>query len=229
ETRMVDGVMYMKFPDSIGRLLGGANAGKWMKLDLSKLGSDASGAALGQSDPTQALAYLEKASDDVKEVGHENVNGADATHYHATIDLGKSVDDAKVPPALRERVKAMWQRHGGTAPTIPADVWIDGDGRLVRMITTVDTAAMAGGALGASGASGFGAALPKVITTLNLSNFGEAVNVVAPPADQVIDLKGLGRNGGGLFGGLGGLGGLSGATGGGTSGVLGVSPALKTS
>ena len=207
ETRMVGGVIYMKFPDSIGRLMGGANAGKWIKLDVSKLGSDASGAALGQSDPAQALAYLEKASNDVKEVGSETVNGVDTTHYHATIDLGKSVDNAKVPPALREKVKRLWQRRGVAAPTIPADVWIDGEGRLVRMKTEVDTAAMLGGALGpsgTSGASGIAGMLPTVTTTLNLSNFGEPVHIEAPPADQIIDLKQSGRNGGGFFGGLGG-------------------------
>jgi hypothetical protein len=216
ETRTVGGVMYMKLPDSIGRLLGGAGGGKWIKVDGASLGGGASGAALGQSDPTQALAYLEKASDDVKNLGAETVNGVSTTHYHATIDLGKSVDNAKVPPALREKVKQLWHRGGEAAPTIPADAWIDGEGRLVRMTTTVDTAAMVGGA---SGASGIGGALPTVTTTLNLSNFGEPVHVEAPPADQVIDLKGLGQTGGGLFGGLGG----------GSLGAPTNPPALKTS
>jgi hypothetical protein len=62
--------------------------------------------------------------------------------------------------------------------------------------------------------------------TIDLYDFGAPVNVVAPPADKVTDLKDFAKSLG--LGGSGAFGDLGGATGG-TSGVLGVAPALKTS
>ena len=178
---------------------------------------------VGQSsDPTKFLAYLEKASDNVQKVGTDTVNGVEATHYHATIDLGKRIDAAKVPPALREHVRQLWTKSGVSAPTLPVDVWVDGEGRVVRMKMDMDLSAYMGGVSGTSGATA-----PTITMTLDLSKFGEPVTVTAPPADQVVDLKDLakkfGINGRGAFGNLGGT------SGGGTSGVLGVVPGTKSS
>lgn len=198
EMRVVDKVSYVKLPASITRFFGGSGSAQWIAIDQSKLGSKTSPfSGLGQSDPTKFLAYIETVSDDVKTVGSDTIRGVDTTHYHATLDLGKAIDQAKIPQALRDKVKGLLQRGGAQVPTIPADVWVDGDGHVRRIRLDVDTASFAGLAAGASGATG---SLPTVTVSMDLYDFGTPVNVQAPPADQIISLKDFGMNGGGPFG-----------------------------
>ena len=212
EMRMVDGVAYMKLPASLGGLLGGSGGEQWMSLSIPKGGAAGAGAFSGvdQSDPTQFLAALQKISDDVTEVGKATVRGVETTQYHATLDLGKSVDNADLPPALRDKVKGFL----GNAPAIPVDVFVDSDGRVRRMTMTMDLGSFMAGVSGASGATGIGE-LPTMNVTVDFYDFGAPVHVEAPPADQIIKMPKLGDLGG--FGDLGDLGGPGASSGGGNT------------
>ena len=187
EIRGVDGTVYMRMPAALQIPL--TEDKPWIAVDVpSDSNSFTSPFALGsQTDPTKALAYLEKVSNDVRAVGSEQVRGVDTTHYTATLDLGKAIDadNSVLPPGVRDNMKEL----AGLFGDIPADVWIDGDGRLRRMTLQLDLGEMFRG-LDPSAAAGSD---HFVITeTVDLFDFGTPVHVEAPPADQVTRMPSLG-------------------------------------
>ncbi len=192
EARTVGGVAYVRLPTIRGFEL---PAGKhWLEVDPSQLGGASAGSPLGLgggSDPTKFLAYLEKVSNSVHEVGSDEIRGVETTHYRASLDLGKAVDRANVPPALRDAAGALLGQFGD----VPVDVWVDAHGLLRRMRMELDLASFLRGA-GASGTSGVSGATPTVTVSLDLYDFGSPVRVVAPPADEVAPLLGNGFTGG---------------------------------
>ena len=193
EERSVDKVVYVQLPASLQGALGLPAGGRWVSMDLSKVGSvSGSIPGLGQSDPKQFLAYLETVSNNVQDLGAAAIRGVGTTHYRATLDLGKSVNVATVPPQLRSALKRLLAKDGGNAPTIPADVWVDAEGRLRRLTLSIDLSAFAGAAGGSAAPSGSAA----VTVSIDLYDFGVPVDVQAPPADQVTQLPGLGGLGG---------------------------------
>ena len=201
EVRSVDKVAYIKMPASMSGILGQLTNGKpWFSIDASKLGGKQQNAlpGVGQSDPTQFLAYLETVSDNVTKVGSEAIRGVDTTHYHVTFDLAKAVNRAGVPASLRGGLsKALGARGAGPA-TIPADVFIDASGRLRRLSMQLGLPQFGGsGGSGGSGAPGLDS---TVTTSIDLYDFGTPVDVQAPPADQIAPLPMFGMNGGGAFG-----------------------------
>lgn len=190
EARSVDGVAYVHLP-------AGLAAGKdWIAIDTRKLGVTPNGGgntALGiggTTNPTKILAYLEKISSSVDTVGTETIRGVETTHYHANIDFAKVVNAEDVPPALHDALSQIDSMIG----TVPADVWIDGNGLLRRARFEMNFASFVSGATGASGASGPG---PTLTMQLDLYDFGTPVNVEAPPPDQVAHLPSLGDLGAG--------------------------------
>jgi hypothetical protein len=209
EMRIIDGVAYMKLPAGLAGLFGGGSGGdKWISVSApagSNSGANPFG-GVGRSDPASVLSGLERISNDVKDVGTEMVRGVETTHYHATLDLKKSIsriDSGELPPGLRDKADALL----GNAPAIPVDVFVDSDGRVRRIATTVDLGSVAAGVSGVSGASGLGD-LPTMHVTVDFYDFGAPVNVVAPPADQIVEMPKLGD-----LGGLGDFGGISGGAG----------------
>jgi hypothetical protein len=185
QARMVDGVMYVNLGDlsgDSGRSLSSVTGGKsWMKLDLGAFGQGSTGAGggLGDANPGGTLDALRGAGD-VQRVGTETLRGVETTHYTATIDPQKALD--KTPAELRDKVQ---KGLDGLGAPVPVDVWIDGDGQTRKIAMDVDTA---------SGA---------VSTKIEYYDFGTAVDVSAPPADDVFDLQDLFGGFGKLLGGAG--------------------------
>ena len=193
ELRLVDKVMYIKYPAVLAQGMGTEKP--WLSMDL--------GAALGdlglpqdslgqfeQTDPTQYLQYLAAVSSDVTEVGHDKLRDVDTTHYHATIDLTKALD--RVPADVAQRLgidpdqlgKSFEQlRTQAGSDELPMDVWVDANGRLRRMRMEM------------------GAASGGVHIDMEMYDYGVDVSVQAPPADEVTDLfsmlGGLGQYGAG--------------------------------
>ncbi len=182
--RIVDGAAYMKVPTSLGGLLGG---GKWLKMpDLGDADSAVPG--LGQSDPSQFLAYLEGASAGVKKVGSESIRGVDTTHYTAVLDLAQAIHRAEVPPELRDEFNNLFGKRGAPS-AMPADVWVDANGLARRIKLQLDLGAFGGDA------PGVGDKVPTITIAMDLYDFGVPVNVKAPPADQVAPFPSLGALG----------------------------------
>lgn len=188
---VMDGtVMYMKFPQAISSELPGGKA--WIKADLQAMGEEL-GVDLGafmqlnQGDPAQMLAYLRGASDDVEELGEEDVRGAATTHYRAQINLRKSVEETAGPlddetrRTLRESVDRLVEITG--VEVIPMDVWIDGEGLARRLAMEFDMK------------------LPEATEKMHMEmsidffDFGVEVDVEPPPADEVLDITELATEG----------------------------------
>jgi len=168
---MLGTTMYMRIPGQEPQ------PGKpWIKLDLAAL-AKASGTQLGgltqgaSNDPTQALALLKGVSSDIQEVGAEQVRGADTTHYKVTLDLRKAANQQS-PAAKKQFARVLEQAQ---VRSVPADVWVDGEGRLRKMRYAMK--------LRPNGATGS----VTVRTAMELFDFGTTVTVARPPASQVTD------------------------------------------
>jgi hypothetical protein len=169
-------VVYQKYPRQLSAQLA---AGKpWLKIDLGVLNRVGAGAiASGQqpNDPTQALNVLKGVSGEVREVGKEKLRDAQTTHYAATLDLEKAAEGAGNNKATIEN---LMEQIG--SKSLPADVWIDGEGRLRKLRYEMTVG-------GARATTQAGASATKVTTTIELFDFGTEVTAKPPPADQVTD------------------------------------------
>lgn len=138
---------------------------------------------LGATDPTQTLEYLRGASSRIDEVGREPVGDVDATHYRATVDLGRSVEPT--PGGRRSLVKAAVEQFRSQFGTteFAVDVWTDDAGLPRRFRFELDLADY-----DRSGRVPEGAIMSF---TMELFDYGEPVDIASPPADQVGDLTAL--------------------------------------
>jgi hypothetical protein len=190
ETVMIGTVVYEKLPASVAGMAPGGAAKPWIKIDLAKLGDIGGGLNLGtlasaqSADPSQAVAYLRGVSTDVKVVGEEKLRGADVTHYRFTIDLAKAAKSA--PESQRALLQQAADLYGGGTP-IPADAWVDGDGRLRKMSYVIDRSNVTIPTDQAASGETFG----RIVTSFELYDFGTEVAAKAPPADQVTDIGSL--------------------------------------
>jgi hypothetical protein len=179
EMRVVDGTIYVHYPEALAQFMGGK---PWLSIsggdELKQLGSNSFG-PLGQADPRQYLEYLATVSSGVEQVGNEKIAGVDTTKYHAVVQFDKALD--QVPQstldqlgideqALAAQLDAM---HGVVGSEMPVDVWIDNDGRLRRMRMDMSVAG------------------EKMSVEMNLDQYGIPVDVAAPPADEVTDMRSM--------------------------------------
>jgi hypothetical protein len=172
------GVLYMKIPSLLADQLGGT---EWLKLDLAKATEkvadvDVSGVTRAASgDPGIALDNLNGATA-VTAVGDERVRGDLTTHYRATIDTAKAIDAAS-----SDQKDALSKADDvfGTK-TVPAEIWIDREGRMRRLRLAVDTSKS--NVPGASTVGGQGAVIYE------LYDFGTTVKAALPPSDKTADL-----------------------------------------
>jgi hypothetical protein len=161
----------------------------WLKLDPSSFPDDEGGfgAATAAMDPTAILAELDDALA-VREVGAEVIDGADTTHYHATVDLVKLLPlFAKMSanePTDAEVQKAKDQLKKSGLETMPVELWVGEDGFLAQLQFAPD--------LSKVDPTNAGLAFSM---TLTFSDFGSDITIDIPPPSQVTDigdvLKGL--------------------------------------
>ena len=170
-TLVVGGILYLSLdaleggdPSSTPDLAGK----KWLRLDPQMFGG---GGEIGQSDPSGSLDALRGAKGDVKRVGTEKVRGTRTTHYRVTLDAEQAVDSA--PAEQRDEVRNSVGALGSR--TIPADVWVDGKGRLRKVRLRV--------AASSSNTKG--------TVAFEYFDLGANVNVEAPPASEVVDFQEL--------------------------------------
>ncbi len=168
ETVLAPEGLFVKLPPS---LLAGSKP--WVKIDLSTV-AGAAGVNLGSAgqlqsvDPNQVLQFLEGAADSMKKVGEERVRDTETTHYRGTLDLNKAA--AVAPPELQEPIRQAITGLG--TATMPANVWIDDQGRMRRLRLQ----------------TGGGGNDPAGTLEIELYDFGAPADVRVPPADQVTDL-----------------------------------------
>lgn len=177
---VLDGLtMYMKYPTFMQV---SPSSKPWVRIDLDAMSQQAGVdmAALmqgGNQDPSQALEYLRGVSD-IATVGEEDIRGAPATHYRGTIDFDKVVENA--PADVRERVEATIKTITDAVGemTIPVEVWIDAEGRVVRMSQSFDF--QEGAQAGTS-----------MSMVMDFFDFGTPVDIEIPPPSQTTDITEL--------------------------------------
>ena len=156
----------------------------WLKMDLEKMDGMQGLGDLQQlnNDPSKSMEMLRGVSEDVEEVGTEEIRGETTTHYRATMDLEKAAEQAPEAEAMiRAQIKQL-----GTS-TIPVDVWIDDQGRLRRQAFDMDLSNVEG--------ADVEGAPQSVRMEMELFDFGTEVEIQMPPADEVTDfaeLQGMG-------------------------------------
>ena len=161
----------------------------WVKLDPSELPqTDGNlGAAAGAANPAAMLALM-KDSLSVRRAGSGQIDGVEATHFIATVDLLKMISHlaalapgagpAQTSPAISS-ARDQLEKLG--LLTIPADFWVDGDGYLKQLHIAVNVR-------DPSSSTG---ATTSIELTLDLSDIGSHFSIAAPPSSQVTDITDL--------------------------------------
>jgi hypothetical protein len=157
------GDVYMKSP-----ILSPEGSKPWVRMDLSDMVG--AGSQFSQADPTQALQYLRGVSDDVAEVGREEIRGVSTTQYDATVDVATAAEE--LPEKTREQLEAALERFD--IDEFPISVWIDDQGRMRREYFELDLSEIEGAVEGT-----------KMTMTVDLFDFGVEFDIEIPPASQV--------------------------------------------
>jgi len=161
-------VMYMR-----SSLIKAVPTGTWVKMDVEKLakkeGYDLNGIMnANQADPSQALKML-MASNGARVTGTDTIRGVRTTRYAFQIDFNRLVHDNKALEQLKEVT--------GTS-SIPAEAWIDAQGRVRRLNVQMSMGAQLGPPL-------------TMTMTEDLYDFGVRANIVPPPDNLVTDISNL--------------------------------------
>ena len=183
---ILDGeVFYMKWPASMAQGMGLDMGGKtWAKIDLAALGAKGEAfegllAQAKQADPAAYVSLMTGATEDITEVGTEEVRGTKTRHFKMTVDTAAVYEGAS--PELKEASKSFVDQYGGNAK-LPVEVWI-GDDDLPRKISmTIDTSTIPDAqALGTG----------TIVTSIEMFDYGVAVDAAVPPAEDTFDFAEL--------------------------------------
>ena len=170
EIRLIDGQEY--FHADLAQLPDGK---QWVQIDPNALGLPSSGAQ-AQSDPMDQLELLGGVKGDPTVVGQEQLDGVPVTHYSFAIDFGVIFDKiAKGSKALGSDalVKGLEQIRATTDMShVPGEVWLDDQGRARQFTFKLHL-------------TGNGNTVDEIATE-KFSDFGIAVSVDLPPADQIV-------------------------------------------
>ena len=180
---------------------------KWIKSDRSAgadpSASDGSNSLLDQlnpmGDPSEILAYLKGVGADVTTVGHEQIDGVDTTHVHATVSMQQAIEAAGADAGkVTDSLKGL---PGGSADalsraTLPVDVFIDNDHYVRRVAMTFDGDTANPMGLGspdtdptpASGDPAASMAGASSTMTFDYRDLGQPVDITEPAAADTISM-----------------------------------------
>lgn len=180
EVRVVDGISYIKYP--FFSMMFGAET-PWISAPAEEGSDFTSSFTLAQpNDPTEFLEALEDADAEVTEVGPETVNGVDTTHYRVLFDT------AAMFAGLSAEERAELTADGPIPEgEFPMDLWISGDGLVVRYVMEIDGAALADS----------DDQFDRMVMTFDLLDLNEPVTIVPPDPSEVTEMDSLGA---GFFG-----------------------------
>lgn len=175
ESRSIGGTLYTRLPEGTP----GAQDQPWLKIEVPK---GAGGALSGVDDASSGLTLLRDAAGPVTEVGRERVRDADTVHYRAEVDLTKL--PAPSPSASDSPDTGQLLRQLLGDEPLPVDVWVDDQQRIRRLTLVLP---LGGLAAATTGSSSQGAGQPGATSTATTEfyDFGVAVDVQPPPADEV--------------------------------------------
>jgi hypothetical protein len=151
-------------------------AGKWVRLDVRQL-PDGNLVSSGTTDPATAAGALRGALD-ARLVGSGTMGGTAVNRYRGTLDLAKAAKatGGRAAAGLRAAASTF------TVKKVPYEVWLDGQGRLHKVVEVFTFASVPGSK----------AAKDQVVvtSTTTLSQFGAPVNAAEPAPAEVYTVKG---------------------------------------
>jgi hypothetical protein len=115
--------------------------------------------------PTGVLTRVLSASDEITELGDEDVRGTETTHYRAQVSVAKLVEQLPRSDQPTGGVAERWGRF------VPVDIWIDDKSRLRRITIRQPEDADKNN--------------PAMTITVDLYDYGVEVDV-EPPAEETI-------------------------------------------
>jgi hypothetical protein len=165
------GIVYESIPE-IGQVVPGKS---WLSIDLSSLANAAgqTGAVDLGSNPIATLHQLTLQGNTVTDLGPSTVDGQSVESYSVAVDPSAVQNDlasADLPAWLKQAVSQV--QVGG----ITNRVYIDGGGNLVRETAMVTVHLPGGDAVSTN-------------QSMDFSDYGTAVSISAPPADQVVSFS----------------------------------------
>jgi hypothetical protein len=170
----VDKTMYIQLPEQYRAQM---TSGKpWGKLAAdSDLAKTMGAAQAQQNDPSQILQQIQEGGT-ITRSEQTMLDGLQVTHYWIDVDVAKSIDKLKAAGLPEAQLNEVATK----VKTIPVELWLDGD--LLPVQFTEDMS----GLLTAAGAP---ASMQNMKVTMKYTDWGTPVDVQAPPADQVGELK----------------------------------------
>jgi hypothetical protein len=175
--------VYMKLPSALSSKLPGGKP--WWKINIAKAASSLGMPGLSTlasnpagNDPSQMLGYLRASSGHFKNLGKASVNGAETTHYSASIDFDKIPD--RFPPSERNAVRQTINTLKSMVhlSALPVDVWIDQHHLVRRMAFAFDEQLPSIGQMHLS-------------MRMDFTDYGPQPAPSLPPASQVTDIGSL--------------------------------------
>lgn len=151
----------------------------WVSVDTDSAGGaaglDVDQLVEGNTGPAALVQQLRGAADDVEEVGTEEIRGVETTHLRVVVHTERAIEQS--PEAMRDQLRSFAEASG-LPDTYPMDVWIDDDALIRRVRTVVEVQDEAAGVVTQQ-------------TTLELFDFGVAVDIEAPDPDEVVEMSEL--------------------------------------
>jgi hypothetical protein len=169
-------VAYVHFPLIAKQLPTGKT---WVKGDAKTLSSADTGqlkqfGSLAGTDPRDIFGMLKAVSGSIEAVGTDEIRGVETSHYKATIDTAKL--EQLVPAAQRQSLGGLDQsvQQSGLSE-VPIEIWVDSEQRVRKLSIDVD-AKQPGSPMSM-----------KASLVAELYDYGKALDLDLPPADQVAD------------------------------------------
>lgn len=172
EIRTIGDTVYMKFP--FFTLLLGAET-DWVSMPADGSDEFTASFSMAPGDPNEIFDAYGDAPSTVEELGRENVNGVDTTHYRITYD----VDSMEMTDEEREELEASGLFADGQ---LPMDLWVSEEGYPVRMVLQID-----GSQVEAPPEEQF----EMMTMTYDLFDINQPVTIEPPPESDVTDVDGL--------------------------------------
>ena len=184
---VADGVAYLRSPMMAGRV-----DTAWVSMDLAAIDPAAAAQFSGGFGDASSYVALFAGVVDARAAGEEIVRGIRTTHYTGTIDVVKAseaiaqvVGEEAGTEAQEQLERSVLQLNTLGLRRIPFDAWVDEDGLLRRQRFSMDLGLVPG----AEGGS--------MEMTVDLSRYGEPVEIRVPGRSEVTDITRLVKSGGG--------------------------------
>ncbi|TCO65709.1 hypothetical protein [Actinocrispum wychmicini] len=170
EMRIVDKALYMKLPANLAGQAGMSADKPWVKISAD--GTDPLSKTLGPMIENMSSNFdVSKQMEQIKAAGQitksakETLDGQETTHYWITVDMAKAAQSLPDP-----EMRKLAEQAAGTAgmKTINEEFWVNADNLPVQVVVATPIA---------QGQS--------ANVTVKYTDWGQPVDVQAPPASQV--------------------------------------------